>query len=146
MLLKCERICNVCIFPYRTYGIYFSENYWNIIMKKKKTFPIYHSFKEVFYRNVNPYRSSESLHDVPHVIYTLFLSPNTIQWFFFFLFCAANNKKIVFGRHWFGGCSYGKLDSYTPSWTYISRFSVERRQIRPNTISNRILDVEKRTD
>lgn len=114
------------------HGIYFSRNYWNVIMKKLSLYIIH--LRKSLYRNVNPYGFSESLRNMYLLlfVYTLFLSPpNTIR---FFLCRVVNNKTIVFRRHWFGGSSSGKLDSHISPYICIrvqlnAYFSREKRQI-----------------
>lgn len=79
------------------------QNYWNLIMEKLSPYIIH--LRKHFYRNVNPYGISESLHDIPFV-YIIFITKHNEVFFSY----AVNNKTIVFGRHWFGGGSSGKLD------------------------------------
>lgn len=63
----------------------------------------------------------------------------------FFSCRVVNNKTIVFGRHWFGGSSSGKLDprmyahvTHIQLKAYNGYFSWEKRQILYGVILNRI--------
>lgn len=110
-LSKCEQNDDMYIFPSNAWNLFFAQL---LKCNHEKTFPIYYSFKEVISIETSiPIGFSESLRDVPHS-YTLFLSPNTIRFFFLspLCVCVVNNKTIVFGRHWFGDGSSGKLDTH----------------------------------